>query len=67
MLLGNWKPIETAPRSVEVWTAIIDKNGIRNEQKMTFHSNLWWAGDLYVYYKSEIVAFIDVQMDLRRG
>jgi hypothetical protein len=42
------------PKSVMVDTKIDDEDGLRNEQQLCFHSNLWWTGDdgnaMYVYY-----------------
>ena len=46
-----WQPIETAPEGIPVWTMISDAGGVRNEQIMTYKNNLWWAGEIYVYYQ----------------
>ena len=46
----QWLPISTAPQGVKVLTAIIDENGERNIQAMTLHNNLWFVGEMYVYY-----------------
>jgi hypothetical protein len=45
---------ELPPENVMLMTKIDDDNGIRNEQKLCFHSRLWWTGcgpdAMYVYY-----------------
>lgn len=46
----RWSPIESAPEGILVWTKIHDKDGERNEQLLLKRNNLWWAGDMYVYY-----------------
>ncbi len=46
----TWEPIATAPENELVWTKIDDSNGYRNEQKMVRRGNLWFAGEMYVYY-----------------
>jgi hypothetical protein len=46
----NWQPIETAPENVMVMTRIDDGNGIRNEQILHRNGNMWYGGDMYVYY-----------------
>lgn len=42
------------PNGTLVMTKIDDGRGVRNEQKLAFHSNLWWTGEggdaMYVYY-----------------
>ena len=49
----HWIPLsrESAPDGVPVHTKIDDENGPRNEQVMTRRGNLWFAGDMYVYYR----------------
>ena len=49
----NWKDIKTfglPPEGSTVLTKIDDANGVRNEQVMKFDKNLWFIGDMYVYY-----------------
>lgn len=48
----DWRPIETAPEGVEVWTKIDDEHGVRNVQSMTRKGRLWHFPDMsmYVYY-----------------
>lgn len=42
------------PVSALVKTKIDDEHGVRNEQTLCFHNNLWWTGEggdaIYVYY-----------------
>ncbi len=51
---NNW--IRTDSRlpenGVVVQTKIDDKNGVRNEQRLKRHNNLWFTSDgkMYVYY-----------------
>lgn len=45
-----WCPIATAPIGRPIRTKIDDANGARNDQVLTHRGNLWWAGDMYVYY-----------------
>lgn len=49
---NQWKAIkdQAPPEGVEVDTIVSDEVGLRNEQPMTFKNNLWWVGDMYVYY-----------------
>lgn len=47
---GNWQPIASAPADVLVMTKIDDHQGVRNEQAMRRQGNLWFAGEMYVYY-----------------
>lgn len=48
-----WKSIKETkpPLNQSIKTIIIDEKGVRNEQFMKFDGNLWWAGDMYVYYR----------------
>jgi len=48
---GNWQPIASAPVDVLVMTKIDDHQGVRNEQTMRRQGNLWFAGEMYVYYQ----------------
>lgn len=48
---SEWQPISTMPEGREVLTRILDERGERNVQKLKKHSNLYWAGDMYVYYQ----------------
>ena len=49
----EWRRVddEKPPQNFPVDTKIDDQDGVRNEQVMSFHHNLWWAGDMYVYYR----------------
>lgn len=47
----DWKSTDTAPDGVAVMTRIDDGNGVRNEQVMVKNGNLWFVGELYVYYR----------------
>jgi hypothetical protein len=38
------------PEGKEVDTKIDDAQGERNVQRLKRRGNLWWAGDMYVYY-----------------
>jgi hypothetical protein len=46
-----WRKIEFAPLNTSVMTKVDDHNGCRNEKIMVKRNNLWWAGDIYVYYE----------------
>lgn len=46
-----WNTIESAPSGRLVMTKIEDANGSRNEQPMTQSGSLWFAGEMYVYYR----------------
>lgn len=46
-----WKTIDAAPDGQAVMTKIDDHDGVRNEQVMTRQGNLWFAGEMYVYYQ----------------
>jgi hypothetical protein len=46
-----WKPILSAPKGQAVMTKIDDSKGARNEQVLVKQDNLWFAGDMYVYYQ----------------
>ena len=35
---------------IEVETKIDDADGERNVQRLIRHGNLWFSGDMYVYY-----------------
>lgn len=49
----DWKTTgsEQAPEGVAVMTKLDDFKGVRNEQIMKRQGNLWFAGDMYVYYQ----------------
>lgn len=47
----SWNPISTAPENAIVMTKIDDHKGVRNEQTMRRQGNLWFAGEMYVYYQ----------------
>lgn len=55
--MDNWIECkkEPPPDSTLVMTKIDDAQGVRNEQALAFHSNLWWTGEgrdaMYVYYR----------------
>lgn len=46
-----WNTIESAPSGRLVMTKIDDSEGVRNEQPMNRSGNLWFAGEMYVYYR----------------
>lgn len=48
----EWQPTSTAPDRELVMTRIDDERGIRNEQPLKRHGNLWFFADasMYVYY-----------------
>lgn len=48
----RWRPIDSAPDSVEVETVISDDGGTRNEQRLVRKGRLWFVPDMsmYVYY-----------------
>lgn len=46
-----WNPILTAPVGKSVMTKIEGADGARNEQVMVKNGNLWFVGDMYVYYQ----------------
>jgi hypothetical protein len=47
----DWKPIETCPEGVEVWTRIKDASGERNKQTLRRQGRLFFMpGGMYVYY-----------------
>ena len=46
-----WNPISSAPEGQAVMTKIDDSLGERNEQVMVKNGNLWFAGEMYVYYQ----------------
>lgn len=47
----QWHRIETCPEGQLVMTKIDDGDGERNEQKLLRSGNLFFAGDMYVYYR----------------
>lgn len=49
----DWKIIDTAPKNEVVMTKIDDSRGIRNEQALKLHNDLWFYPDdsMYVYYR----------------
>lgn len=51
--MGEWQPINTAPENEIVLTKIDDADGVRNEQPLIRHRNLWFFTDesMYVYYR----------------
>lgn len=38
------------PENVEVLTKIHDKNGIRNVCFLSYHNNIFWDKEMYIYY-----------------
>lgn len=46
-----WNEIESAPANKLVMTMIKDGAGTRNEQPLIRSGNLWFAGEMYVYYQ----------------
>lgn len=54
-------PEQKPPKNLLVDTKIDDENGIRNEQQLIFHSNLWWFPDnsMYVYYTPTHWKYVD--------
>lgn len=46
-----WNEIESAPANKLVMTRIKDGAGTRNEQPLVRRGNLWFAGEMYVYYQ----------------
>lgn len=52
----EWTPCvdKMPPEHVMVLTKIDDERGVRNEQKLCWHSHLWWTdcgpAAIYVYY-----------------
>ena len=46
-----WNTIESAPSGRLVMTKIDDANGARNEQPLSRNGNLWFSGEMYVYYR----------------
>ena len=48
----SWKRVSDSKpdKGVLVATKCEDENGTRNEQNMTYDSNLWFAGSTYTYY-----------------
>lgn len=49
---GHWNLARYAPEGVPVMTKLDDGSGVRNEQTLVRHGNLWWTpdGSTYVYY-----------------
>lgn len=45
-----WRPISTCPQDRLVMTKIDDDLGSRNEQMLKRSGNMFFAGDMYVYY-----------------
>ena len=52
--MSEWKRVAEIfpPQDEAVFTKIDDADGVRNEQKLKLHNNLWWvpSGEMYVYY-----------------
>lgn len=48
----DWKPIDSAPEGVDVWTKIDDGRGARMEAVLRRQGRLWFFPDMsmYVYY-----------------
>ena len=47
---GSWMPIDTCPENTEVETCIHDTGGFRQIATLVKKGNLFWSGDMYVYY-----------------
>ena len=49
--MSNWKQINNnTPENIELETVIIENGEERNKQRLTKKGNLWWSGNMYVYY-----------------
>ena len=50
---GKWVPTSSRfPAEGTMVETKIDKGGVvRNVARLRYHSNLWWTGDMYVYYR----------------
>ncbi len=46
----DWKPIRTMPDGVTALTCIIGIDGVRMEQELRRSGNLFFGGEVYVYY-----------------
>lgn len=46
-----WESTLSAPEGRAVMTKIDDSQGVRNETVLVKSGNLWFDGDMYVYYK----------------
>ena len=47
----TWYPSSTAPSGIHVMTKIDDEKGCRNEAILKRGGNLWFSGDMYMYYR----------------
>lgn len=52
------------PENVKVLTKIQDKNGIRNVCILSYHSNLFWNGKIYIYYTPTHWQLIDTKNNM---
>ena len=49
------------PENVEVLTKIHDKNGIRNVCILSYSNNVFWDGEIYIYYTPTHWQLIDTK------
>jgi len=48
--MNNWQSTTNAPEGQSVMTRIDDGRGVRNEAVLIRQGNLWFSGEMYMYY-----------------